>query len=128
MAADIQEKGGLTTAVVTTQNVDRLDVLLDGRPRRSIDVTDGSITINLSESVQNVQHLRLDGYHGGKPVASTRAELSTCATGGRGAPSVRSLNIGDGCRTRRCAGPSPLIRFPLLTRRIGSRLRSRPSW
>jgi hypothetical protein len=73
--ANIQKKDGVTTAVVTTRNVDRLDLLLDSRPRGSLDVTDGTTRINLSEIAPNAAQLRLDGYHGGVLVASTRAQL-----------------------------------------------------
>lgn len=75
VVAEIRKTGAVTTVVVTTQNVDRIDILLDGRTRQSLDVTDGSITIEVSALDPNAQQLRLDGYHGGKLVASTRAQL-----------------------------------------------------
>ncbi|MFB6438771.1 S41 family peptidase [Streptomyces sp. NPDC056411] len=66
-----RQNGGVRITVETT-NVDRLDVYLDGRPRRTVDVTDGPVEVTVDQAPPATT-LRVDGFAGGHLVA-TRAE------------------------------------------------------
>jgi hypothetical protein len=64
------------TAVATTQNVARLDVFLDGRPQQSVDVSDGSVQIDVKLPAAGAAALELRGFEGDELVASCRTRLS----------------------------------------------------
>jgi hypothetical protein len=57
---------------VTVANVDRVDVLVDGRPVVSQDVTAGATTIALPRPVPAGGRIAAQGFRGGKLVASAR--------------------------------------------------------
>ncbi|HEU0133321.1 MAG TPA: S41 family peptidase [Allosphingosinicella sp.] len=59
---------------LTTQNVDRIDFELNGRPQRSDDVTDGSRTVELATALANGT-LSLKGYKAGQLVAARRVSF-----------------------------------------------------
>jgi len=59
----------LTVEVTTTAAVDRLDVYLDGRPQRSLDLA-GETTSFALDGVTGGQRLRIDGFESGTVAAS----------------------------------------------------------
>ncbi len=60
---------------VTTKNVDRLDIYLSSRPHGSLDIADGTRTIDLSPLPSGSNVLELQGFREAKLVASTRLQL-----------------------------------------------------
>lgn len=62
------------TFTVTTQNLSRLDVYLDGRPQRSLDVKDGTTTVKLPRSATSTV-LELRGFANNQLVASRKTDL-----------------------------------------------------
>jgi hypothetical protein len=60
---------------VTTQNITRLDVLLDWRPQGSFDVKDGTRQLKLEPSHPDAKKLRLLGYESGSLVAACTIQL-----------------------------------------------------
>ena len=64
-----QGDDGTLTLQLQTGNVDRLDVFVDGRPRASADVTDGSSTITVA-NVPDALAVRIEGFAAGELVAS----------------------------------------------------------
>jgi len=61
------------TVEVTTRNVDRLDLFLNGRPLQSVDVADDTTTVALPTLTGSMNMLELRGFCAGQLVASTRA-------------------------------------------------------
>jgi hypothetical protein len=70
---------GALSLVVTTVGLDRLDVWLDGRPVRSVDVTKRTTRVRVPAA--GARHLRLDGYAGGQLVANRREVLGPVEDG-----------------------------------------------
>src|SRR5260370_40627014 len=72
--------GSLDMSVITS-NVQRVDVLLNGRPVHTLDVNDGSTSFNLTVPVQPARPanaasaLEHRGFRDGQLVASTRVKL-----------------------------------------------------
>jgi hypothetical protein len=66
---------GATALEVTTRNIARLDVLLDGRPAYSGKVKDGSSAPPLGAPVREHSRIELRGYRGGQLVAARKLEL-----------------------------------------------------
>lgn len=60
---------------VTCQNIDRLDVYLDDRPLRSLDVKPPSAVFTLPARLGGARQLRLLGFDGGRLAAATRVAL-----------------------------------------------------
>ncbi len=56
---------GKRTLTVITQGIDRVDVLVDGRPRLSADVTDGTTPVPISNPGPGTHTFVLHGYEGG---------------------------------------------------------------
>jgi Peptidase family S41 len=54
--------------------VDRVDVFVDGRPRDSVDVTEGTASVNIS-GAGGAKSVRLEGYEAGSLVAARKLEL-----------------------------------------------------
>ena len=75
VTATVELKDGVRTATAVTRNVDRLDVLLDGRPYRSLDVTQTATLIDLTQLSPTATRLELRGFHDGHLAASTRVTL-----------------------------------------------------
>jgi hypothetical protein len=71
--ATIRTAAGREDLAVETRNLDRLDLFVDARPYRSLDVADGSTTVDLPPSPGS--RLELRGFSGGRLVASTRLSL-----------------------------------------------------
>ncbi|HEY0782603.1 MAG TPA: S41 family peptidase, partial [Thermoanaerobaculia bacterium] len=63
------------TLTVTTRNVDRLDLFVDGRPVRSLDVVDGTTTIELPPSLESAATLEVRGFLAGELAASARTAV-----------------------------------------------------
>jgi hypothetical protein len=61
--------GGTLTLQVTTAGIERLDVYVDGRPRTSTDVTDGTSTVTVT-GVAGAGVVRVEGYAAGELVAA----------------------------------------------------------
>jgi hypothetical protein len=57
---------------VMTQNVDRIDLFINSRPFRSVDVTDGTLAVDLPPSSGSSDILELRGFRSDQLVASTR--------------------------------------------------------
>jgi hypothetical protein len=70
---------GVLALEVTSAGIDRIDVWLDDRPVRSLDVQDGSTRLDLPAS--GARRLRLAGYAAGRLVASRREELGPLPDG-----------------------------------------------
>ena len=70
--------GAAPVVKVTTKNLDRLDVYLDGRPRLTLDAADGENNFELPAAAGAVQ-LEIRGYKGGELAASTRLPVFVAA-------------------------------------------------
>jgi hypothetical protein len=73
-----QRPGTYPALTVETRNMDRLDVLVDGRPRRSLDLVGDSTALDLQEiagSAGNVVELELQGFDGGVLAARRREQV-----------------------------------------------------
>lgn len=70
---------GVLALVVTTAGIDRLDVWLDERPVRSVDVT--KRVTRLRVPAGGARRLRLEGYSGGRLVASRREVIGPVQDG-----------------------------------------------
>ena len=67
---------GSLDVTVTTSNLSRVDVYLNRRPLRSLDVKDGSVSFNVvGSSVPSSSVLECQGFRGEDLVASTRVQL-----------------------------------------------------
>jgi hypothetical protein len=71
--ATLSETGRLRLKLEVA-SLDRVDVFVDGRPRDSVDVTDGSATVSISGAA-DAKVVRLEGYEGGTLVAARNLEL-----------------------------------------------------
>jgi len=72
----LQRTGGKKlTAAVTTKNADRLDLLVDGRPRQTFDVHDGATTIDLTPLAGPTSDLEFHAFRAGLLVALRRIKL-----------------------------------------------------
>jgi hypothetical protein len=71
--------GDVRPIAVTAENVDRLDVFVDGRPNRSVDVAPGELVINVSATARNV---RLEGWSQSTLVVSRSVDLDFTSGGG----------------------------------------------
>jgi hypothetical protein len=72
VAAKVRTAASRKTVDVKTRNVDRLDLFINSRPIRSMDVTDGTISVDVPLPVGSGDTLRLLGFRTGQLVASTR--------------------------------------------------------
>ena len=73
----LQRTGGKKlTAAVTTKNADRLDLLVDGRPRQTFDVHDGATTIDLTTLAGPTSDLEFHAFQAGLLVALRHIKLS----------------------------------------------------
>ncbi|MDQ3685428.1 MAG: S41 family peptidase [Acidobacteriota bacterium] len=83
LSAKIEDAAGNGVApvvTVTTKNLDRLDVYLDGRPRLTLDSADGDNSFNLPATVAaGAAQLELRGYKGSEFAASTRLPVFVAA-------------------------------------------------
>ena len=75
LAAEVKDTGGALRLEVTTRNIDRLDVLLNTRPFRSLDVVTDSTSIDLPALAAGRTNVELRGFRGDRWVASTRVRL-----------------------------------------------------
>ncbi|MFJ3638099.1 S41 family peptidase [Streptomyces sp. NPDC090112] len=72
----IEAAGGVTNIDYLAENVDRLDVYLDGRPQASLDVSDGEGRLRL-QSTSAFSQIRIDGLSAGRLVVSRIETLRT---------------------------------------------------
>jgi hypothetical protein len=63
------DPGGTLTLQATTEGIERLDVYVDGRPRASADVPDGTSTLTVA-GVAGAAVVRAEGYTAGRLVAA----------------------------------------------------------
>jgi C-terminal processing protease CtpA/Prc len=77
LAVEVTTLGDPTRAKVSadTQNITRLDAYVDGRPRMTLDVQDGSTTFDLPLDPPGAHELELRGFDGNELVALRRIEL-----------------------------------------------------
>jgi hypothetical protein len=76
LEARVVRPGPPAELAVQTHNITRLDVYLDGRPDRSLDVTDGQIALTLPSSASGLHTIELRGFAAAnRLVASTRMRL-----------------------------------------------------
>ncbi len=78
LSATVKDDGGAPRLEVTTQNIDRLDVLVNARPFRSLDVAADSTSIDLpapAAGATSPTAVELRGFRGDRWVASTRVPL-----------------------------------------------------
>jgi hypothetical protein len=75
LKAEVQD-GSVTTRIgVTTKNITRLDIFVDTRPDRSLDVKDGKTSFDLSPMTIRPKWLEIRGFRQGNLVASTRVSV-----------------------------------------------------
>jgi hypothetical protein len=65
--------GGTLTLQVTTEGIQRLDVYVDGRPRASADVSDGTSTVTVT-GVAGATVVRVDGFDNGGELVAARTQ------------------------------------------------------
>jgi hypothetical protein len=70
-----QATDGETSVSTTTENISRLDAYIDGRPRLTLDVQDGSMTFDLPLDSPNPRVLELRGFDNNELVGVRRIEL-----------------------------------------------------
>jgi hypothetical protein len=75
LRAQVQNAGAGMRVDADTKNVDRLDVFLNTRPFRSLDVVDGTTPIDLPPLGVGSKILDLRGFRAGQLVVSTRVGL-----------------------------------------------------
>lgn len=75
VVAQVQSASNSVKVEVTTKNVDRLDLFINTRPYRSLDVVDGTTPIDLPSPAGSSNALELRGFRGGHLVACTRVSL-----------------------------------------------------
>jgi C-terminal processing protease CtpA/Prc len=65
----------LTKLRVTSRNIDRVDLIVDGRPVLSTDVKAGAVEITLPNPVKQGSQILAEGYREGALVSSARGEV-----------------------------------------------------
>lgn len=61
--------------LITTKNVDRLDLFVNTRPQRSLDVSDGTVSLDVPPLAGASSTIELRGFRKDQLVASTRVRL-----------------------------------------------------
>jgi hypothetical protein len=74
VAAPVASPGTGFAVTIQTKNLDRVDVLLDGRTRVTSDVVDGTTTVNLPTATDQTD-VELRGFQGTKLRAAARISL-----------------------------------------------------
>ena len=75
ISPQVARTAGKVQVTVDTTKIDRLDVLLDGRPQLSLDVTDSTSNFELVGLAASAKTLELRGFDAGQLVASRRLDL-----------------------------------------------------
>ncbi len=75
LRAEVSERDGAVVVTVTTENIDRLDAFLGGRPFGSLDVTKDTCTFEVDPRPAAGVRLDLAGYEEGELVAARRFVL-----------------------------------------------------
>jgi C-terminal processing protease CtpA/Prc len=65
----------LTKLKVTSRNIDRIDIIIDGRPALSKDVKAGAVEITLPNPLKQGSQVLAEGYREGAFVSSARGEV-----------------------------------------------------
>jgi peptidase S41-like protein len=76
LAVELEPEGGVVKVVATTRGLDRLDVLVDGRPVTSVDVGDGANPIELAAPGPGAATLEVRGFDTGVLAAARRVPLA----------------------------------------------------
>ncbi|HKV40742.1 MAG TPA: S41 family peptidase, partial [Blastocatellia bacterium] len=69
-----RDQAGTRKVAVTTENVSRLDVYINGRPQRSLDVTSGRVEFGIPATSRKSE-LLIQGYDGVSLVAARRLQI-----------------------------------------------------
>ncbi len=75
VTAKVQSTAAPVKVDVTTKNVNRLDLYINARPHRTLDVTDGTTSIELPPFARASNSVELRGFRNDQLVASTRVRL-----------------------------------------------------
>ena len=75
LSAEVTSQGDPIRVSADTENISRLDAYLDGRPRMTLNVQDGSTTFDLPLDPPDAHELELQGFDGDELVARRRIEL-----------------------------------------------------
>ena len=75
LSANITSSGGKITVNASTQNISRVDVFLDGRPQRSMDVINNSIKCVLELSQLDASFIELRGFKDNHLVAVRKVKI-----------------------------------------------------
>ena len=75
LLAEVTSQGDPIRVSADTENISRLDAYLDGRPRMTLNVQDGSTTFDLPLDPPDAHELELQGFDGDELVARRRIEL-----------------------------------------------------
>jgi hypothetical protein len=75
LSCEVVTIGAQKKLEVTTKNVDRLDIYLDGRPHITLDVSDGLRQVDLPSGLSSNSTARLEGYELGTLVAANRVPV-----------------------------------------------------
>jgi hypothetical protein len=70
-----QKSTGAFTLELTTKNIDRVDIAVDWRPQMSVNVSDGTVRINVATAPAAGAIVTLEGYSSKKLVAARRLTL-----------------------------------------------------
>ena len=75
VTAKVQSAAAPVKIDVTTKNVNRLDLFLNARPQRTLDVADGTTSIDLPPLAEGPHTIEIRGFRNDQLVASTRVRL-----------------------------------------------------
>jgi hypothetical protein len=76
LSAKVKRAGVSKTVALTTRNIGRLEFFLNSRPYRSLDVNDGTTSIDLPPMQGVSNSLEVQGFRENELVASTRLSLT----------------------------------------------------
>jgi len=75
VAAKVRKAAASRKVDVTTRNVDRIDLFINSRPFRSVDVSDSTLAVDLPPPSGSSDTLELRGFRSDQLVASTRLTM-----------------------------------------------------
>ena len=76
LVAEATHRGDAADVALTTTGLDRVDAYVDGRPRATLDVTDGDHALSVALAGATRPTLELRGFADGQLVASRRLQLA----------------------------------------------------
>jgi hypothetical protein len=71
----VKKQGAAFTAEIDTKGLTRVDVYVDERPERSLDVSDGRISVVLGPRPAAPKEIRVEGFRQAERVAVRRAAI-----------------------------------------------------